>query len=72
MKNNNIESLPKEDTIPKKLDNSSVLKSLESNYLSNKKPFRATGLLNKSQLKLASFIKNHQRCYIARNKAFHG
>ena len=47
MKNNNIESLPKEDTIPKKLDNSSVLKSLE-------------------------IYKKSQRCYIARNKAFHG
>ena len=70
MKNNNIESLPKEDTIPKKLDNSSVLKSLESNYLSNKKPFRATGLLNKSQLKLASFIKNHKDVTLQGTKRF--
>ena len=70
MKNYNIESLPKEEKIPNKLDNTSILKSLESNYLSNKKPFRATGLLNKSQLKLASFIKKHKDVTLQGTKRF--
>ena len=34
-----------------------VITSLETFDGANKKPFKATGLLNKSQLKLASYIK---------------
>ena len=50
----------KEDSFHKKVDNTGIITNIEANYLKRKKPFRATGLLNKSQLKLASFIKNHK------------
>ena len=54
----------------KNTDNSSIIKTLETNYLKKKKPFRATGLLNKSQLKLASFIKNHKDVTLQGTKRF--
>ena len=71
--NSNIvkENPIKEDSyIRNNNDKSSILKSLESNYPINKKPFRANGLLNKSQLKLASFIKNHKDVTLQGTKRF--
>ena len=50
----------REDSFIRKIDNSSIMTNIESNYLKRKKLFRATGLLNKSQLKLASYIKNNK------------
>ena len=37
----------KEDSFHKKIDNTGIITNIESNYLKRKKPFRATGLLNK-------------------------
>jgi len=64
------ESQIKEEPSRKNTDNSSIMKTLETNYLKKKKPFRATGLLNKSQLKLASFIKNHKDVTLQGTKRF--
>ena len=44
--------------------------NIESNYLKRKKLFRATGLLNKSQLKLASYIKNNKNVTLQGTKRF--
>jgi hypothetical protein len=64
------ESQIKEEPSTRNTDNSSIIKTLETNYLKKKKPFRATGLLNKSQLKLASFIKNHKDVTLQGTKRF--
>jgi hypothetical protein len=47
-----------------------ILASLETSYGSKKKPFRATGLLNKSQLKLASYIKQNKDVTLQGTKRF--
>ena len=60
----------KEDSFHKKIDNTGIITNIEANYLKRKKPFRATGLLNKSQLKLASFIKNHKDVTLQGTKRF--
>ena len=43
---------------------------METSDGANKKPFRATGLLNKSQLKLASYIKAHNDVTLHGTKRF--
>ena len=47
-----------------------MLASLETTDGANKKPFRATGLLNKSQLKLASYIKANNDVTLHGTKRF--
>ena len=61
----------REDSFIRKIDNSSIMTNIESNYLNKrKKLFRATGLLNKSQLKLASYIKNNKNVTLQGTKRF--
>ena len=60
----------REDSFIRKIDNSSIMTNIESNYLKRKKLFRATGLLNKSQLKLASYIKNNKNVTLQGTKRF--
>ena len=47
-----------------------MIASLETFDGANKKPFKATGLLNKSQLKLASYIKANKDVTLQGTKRF--
>ena len=54
----------------KKESSSNILTKLETFDGVNKKPFKATGLLNKSQLKLASYIKANKDVTLQGTKRF--
>ena len=60
----------KADTGAKNENNSTIIASLETYDGVNKKPFKATGLLNKSQLKLASYIKANKDVTLQGTKRF--
>ena len=54
----------------KKENGPHLIASLETFDGAGKKPFKATGLLNKSQLKLASYIKAHNDVTLHGTKRF--
>ena len=60
----------KTDSINKKETGPHLIASLETFDGAGKKPFKATGLLNKSQLKLASYIKAHNDVTLHGTKRF--
>ena len=60
----------KADTGAKNENNSTIIASLETYDGASKKPFKATGLLNKSQLKLASYIKANKDVTLQGTKRF--
>ena len=67
IQHNNTSNKP--DTSSKN-DTSHLIASLETFDGASKKPFKATGLLNKSQLKLASYIKANKDVTLQGTKRF--